>query len=64
MEKEKSYACVNFGKWDRLSERCTLFIEIYGKELFTESNARQLRDGTFDMDKYSLKFLEFMQQKH
>jgi hypothetical protein len=63
-EKEKSYGCVHFGKWDISSERCSLFIQIYGKDLFTESNAQKLRDGTFDLDYYRVKFLEFMQQKH
>jgi len=62
-EKGKSYGCVYFGKWDRSSERCPLFIQIYGKDLFTEPNAQKLRDGTFDLSYYRVKFLEFMQQK-
>jgi hypothetical protein len=54
---------VYFGKWDKSSERCALFTEIYGKDIFTESNAQKLRDGTFDLNYYRAKFLEFMQQK-
>ena len=64
MEKGVSYGCVYFGKWDKSSERCALFIKIYGQELFTESNAQKLRNGTFDLDNYRTKFLEFMRQKH
>ena len=63
-EKSKSYGCVFFGKWDKSSERCSLFIQIYGKDLFTESNAQKLKDGTFDLDVYRARFVEFMQQKH
>jgi hypothetical protein len=64
MEKGVSYGCVYFGKWDKSSERCALFIKIYGQELFTESNAQKLRNGTFDLENYRAKFIEFMQQKH
>jgi hypothetical protein len=63
-EKGRSYGCVYFGKWDKSTERCALFMEIYGKDLFTESNAQKLRDGNFDLDNYRVKFLEFMQRKH
>lgn len=63
-EKGVSYGCVYFGKWDKSSDRCALFIKIYGQDLFSESNAQQLRNGTFDLDKYRAKFLEFMQPKH
>ena len=63
-EKGKSYGCVYFGKWDKSSELCALFIKIYGKDLFTESNAQKLTDGTFELDHYRTKFVEFMQQKH
>ena len=62
-EKGKSYGCVYFGKWDKSSERCALFKQIYGKDLFTNSNAQNLRDGTFDFNNYRAKFLEFMQRK-
>jgi len=30
-EKGRSYGCIYFGKWDKSTERCALFIEIYGK---------------------------------
>ena len=63
-EQGRSYGCIYFGKWDKSNERCALFIKIYGTELFTESNAQKLRDGTFDLDTYRARFLEFMQRKH
>jgi hypothetical protein len=62
-EELVSYGCVYFGKWDRSSERCSLFIEIYGKELLTEANALSLRNGTFDLDHYRAKFIEFVESK-
>jgi len=62
-EKRRSYGCVYFGKWDKSSERCALFIQIYGKDLFTDSNAQKLRDGTFELDKYRAEFLDFMRRK-
>jgi hypothetical protein len=62
-ENARSYSCVFFGKWDKSSERCSLFIEIYGKGLFTESNAQSLRDGDFAVDNYRTKFLDFLQRK-
>ena len=63
-ENGRSYGCVYFGKWDKSSERCALFIQIYAKDLFTNSNAQNLRDGTFDLNNYRAKFLEFMHRKH
>jgi hypothetical protein len=63
-EQRKSYGCVYFGKWDRSDERCAQFVKIYGKDLFTESNAQALRDGTFRFDEYRARFLEFMRQGH
>jgi hypothetical protein len=57
-EELQSYGCVYFGEWDRSSDRCSLFIEIYGKDLFTEANARALRYGTFDLNHYRAKFIE------
>ena len=61
-ENGKSYGCVYFGKWDQSSERCALFTQIYGKDLFTNSNALNLRNGTFDFNNYRAKFLQFMQR--
>jgi hypothetical protein len=63
-EQGRSYGCVYFGKWDKASERCDLFTKIYGTDLFTESNAQELRDGSFDLDKYSARFLEYTERKH
>jgi hypothetical protein len=62
-EKSKGYGCVYFGKWDKSSERCELFIKIYGNDIFSEPNAQKLRDGTFDLDYYRAKFLDFVQRK-
>jgi hypothetical protein len=62
-EQRKSYGCAYFGKWDRSAERCGRFAVMYGADIFTESNAQKLRDGTFDFSHYSAKFLEFLQQK-
>jgi TonB family protein len=62
-DQRSSNGCVYFGKWDRSAEQCKGFTEIYGKDIFTESNAQKLRDGTFDLGHYSANFVEFMQQK-
>jgi hypothetical protein len=62
-EELQSYGCVYFGEWDRSSERCSLFIEVYGKDLFSEANARAIRDGTFDLNHYRAKFIEFVEPK-
>ncbi len=62
-EKRSSYGCVYFGKWDESTKRCAKFIEIYGRDLFTDSNAQKLRSGTFDLDYYRTKFLEFVQRQ-
>lgn len=62
-EQKSSYGCVYFGRWDESGERCGRFTEIYGTDLFTESNAQKLRDGVFDLSQYRAKFLEFMQDR-
>jgi hypothetical protein len=62
-EERKGVGCIYFGKWDKSSERCGLFTEVYGKDIFTESNAQNLREGTFDLDHYRAKFLDFVQRK-
>jgi TonB family protein len=59
-EKRRSYGCVYFGKWDDSARRCGRFIQIYGPDIFTESNAQKLRDGGFDLTTYRAKFLEFV----
>jgi hypothetical protein len=62
-QKDSSFGCVYFGKWDMSADRCAQFIEIYGRDLFTEANAEKLKDGIFDLDYYRSKFIEFVQQK-
>ena len=62
-EKMSSYGCVYFGKWDKSAQRCARFSEIYGSDIFTESNAQKLRDGTFDLSNYGRKFAEFIHRK-
>jgi hypothetical protein len=56
------YGCVYFGKWDMSPQRCGRFIQIYGADIFTEPNAQKLKDGTFDLNHYRAKFLDFMQR--
>ncbi len=62
-EQRSSYGCVYFGKWDRSAERCGRFTEIYGTDIFTESNAQKLRGGVFDLSHYGANFLKFMQDQ-
>ena len=62
-EKRRSYGCVYFGKWDESAKRCERFTEIYGTDIFTESNAQKLRDGNFDLSYYHARFLDFLQRK-
>jgi len=64
-EKSMSYGCVVFGKWDSSSTSlsCPRFMDIYGNDIFTESNARALREGTFDLSHYGAKFIEYVQGK-
>ncbi len=58
------FGCVYFGKWDMSKQRCGLFAEVYGEDIFTETNAQKLRDGTFDLDHYRAKFLAFMERRN
>jgi hypothetical protein len=62
IEKTRSYGCVLFGKWDQSHTRdnCPRFMEIYGRDIFTESNVRRLKDGTFDLSDYAGKFIEYV----
>jgi len=64
-EKSMSYGCVYFGKWDNASTRnsCPRFMDIYGSDIFTESNAQGLREGTFNLSHYGAKFIEYAQGK-
>jgi hypothetical protein len=61
-EKNNSYGCVYFGKWDRsdTSYACPKFKVIFGNDIFSESNARALRNGSFDLSKYSNNFSRFV----
>ncbi len=64
-EKSGSYGCVVFGKWDHSSTRgsCPRFVDIYGSDIFTESNVQALRGGTFNLSHYGAKFIEYVQGK-
>ena len=64
-EKSGSYGCVYFGKWDQSTTRasCPKFMDVYGSDIFTESNAQALRDGTFNLSHYGAKFIEYAQGK-
>lgn len=59
-EEGFGYGCVYFGKWDAAAKRCGRFIQIYGADIFTESNAQKVRDGSFDLPYYREKFLNFL----
>lgn len=61
-EMDYGYGCVYFGKWDQSAKRCSRFVQIYGADIFTESNAEKLRDGSFDLSRYRTKFLDFIQR--
>jgi len=60
-DTDHGYGCVYFGKWDQSAKRCSRFTQIYGPDIFTESNASKLRDGTFDLNHYRTQFLDFIQ---
>jgi hypothetical protein len=64
-EIRRSYGCVYFGDWDRINERdgCRRMKEIYGDDVFSEANARALRDGAFDLDKYRIRFMAFLSRR-
>ena len=64
-EKSRSYGCVVFGRWDNSRTRgsCPRFMDIYGSDIFTESNVQGLRDGTFNLNNYAAKFIEYVQGK-
>lgn len=58
-----SYGCVVFGRWDnsRTQGDCPKLMDIYGPDIFAESNVQRLRDGTFDLSHYTAKFVEYVQ---
>jgi hypothetical protein len=53
-EERMVYGCVFFGQWDRSATRdsCPKFIEIWGREIFSESTLQSLKDGTFSLNRY------------
>jgi hypothetical protein len=61
-ERRKSYGCVYFGSWDRSNERegCRRIKDIFGDDILAETNARALRDNSFDLDKYRSRFMAFI----
>lgn len=61
-EKSVSYGCVLFGRWDNSRTRgsCPRFMDIYGSDIFTESNVQALREGSFDLSHYGAKFVGYV----
>jgi hypothetical protein len=61
-EKGMSYGCVYFGRWNQSDTResCPKWKTFFGNDIFTESNARALRQGTFNLSKYSANFKRFI----
>lgn len=57
-----SYGCVYFGKWDKSDTRvgCQKIKKFYGEDILSESNARDLRNGSFNLAKYQANFKRFM----
>jgi hypothetical protein len=60
-EDRRIYGCVSFGKWDH-SDRgsCPKFVEIWGREIFSESTLESLKDGTFDLNRYVPSFVKYI----
>ena len=65
IEKNLGYGCVSFGRWDDSKTRgwCPKFMAIYGSDIFSEANAKALREGTFDLSHYAAKFIKYVQGK-
>jgi hypothetical protein len=61
-EQRMSYWCVSYGDWDQSSTKpgCARFREVFGNDIFSESNARALADGKFDLAKYRGAFVDFL----
>ncbi len=61
-EKGSSYGCVYFGKWDASDSRdgCRKFKTFYGSDIFAETNARSLRQGSFNLSHYATNFMKFV----
>jgi hypothetical protein len=55
------YGCVSFGKWDHSDRNsCPKFVEIWGREIFSESTLESLKDGTFDLNRYGPRFVKYV----
>jgi hypothetical protein len=61
-ERRRSYGCVYFGGWDRSDERagCRHLRKAFGDDIFSEANARALREDSFDLAKYRSRFMAFV----
>lgn len=63
-EITRSYGCVYFGEWDQSKTRlsCPKIIDAFGNDIFTESNALAMKNGTFDLARYAARFSDYVQQ--
>lgn len=57
-----SQGCVYFGRWNKsdTDDTCRKLGTFYGNDIFAESNARALRNGTFNLSKYSANFKRYI----
>lgn len=64
-ERARSYGCVYFGDWDRSGERegCRQLRRAFGDDIFSEANARALREGSFDLSKYRARYMAFVSKR-
>jgi hypothetical protein len=62
LEERSLYGCVLFGQWDHSAtqESCPKFIEIWGREIFSESTLQSLKKGTFDLNRYGPSFVKYI----
>ena len=61
-EENQIYGCVVFHRWDQSKTRdaCPRFRSIYGDELFSESSARAMLNGSIDLAHYSLRLKNYL----
>jgi len=61
-ERTFSQGCVYYERWNRTNTKvsCKKLKNIYGDDIFSEFNARALRNGSFDLTKYRRNFGRFM----
>jgi hypothetical protein len=61
-EDRNIYGCINFGKWDYSATRegCLKFIEIWGRDIFSEATLQRLKNGTFDLNRYGPSFVKYI----